>query len=506
MVVQYLISDFETDMDDPNIERMHLEEMEETIHLEEVSTIVVREAPKKGPRIPLDHACKVCGAPASAYLHYGAIVCYSCRAFFRRAIRKQFICRVGDYSCIMEGTRSNRCRGCRYQKCLQVGMKPEMVDAMLKRNPDSGKRRRKAETHVGKVNTQPVFSRPNYPNMGVSRGGVRGSSLNTIQQQQFLEAIEDDPTATTTTTVVVAQQPPSTNIQQQPAAVIGAGGDGGQIIAVPNDDTDEDDDTQKFFVFNKSTQSFEPITIINVNDPNSAAADSSSPNQSPQTNIGGSGSTLVTPSSAVSLSGELGSAIIGGDSGDETIISTPSWVNPSLTTDMVVSSDGGMSLIESYEDGSLMLTTTGQGLGGGGTSSEDEQEEKAMDEALIILRDPIDIVDNRSLQEVNSHITPGTPPHFSTKFTASSTARLLAGGGTATATIPAEWIENIVTDHEEVVQTCSTGVGGAGGTLRTITIASGGNGGVGGVSEEEQLVVCNIADTEVIQEEVIDTD
>jgi len=67
----------ERTMDDPNLEMMHLEE---------VSTIVVgevgEEGMKKGPRIPLDHACKVCGAPASAYLHYGAIVCYSCRAFF----------------------------------------------------------------------------------------------------------------------------------------------------------------------------------------------------------------------------------------------------------------------------------------------------------------------------------------------------------------------------------------------------------------------------------------
>ena len=38
-------------------------------------------------------------------------------------------------------------------------MKPEMVDAMLKRNPDGGKRRRKTEQSLSKVNTQPVFSR-----------------------------------------------------------------------------------------------------------------------------------------------------------------------------------------------------------------------------------------------------------------------------------------------------------------------------------------------------------
>ena len=42
---------------------------------------------------------------------------------------------------------------------IQVGMKPEMVDAMLKRNPEAGKRRKKADPPMGKVNSTPVFSR-----------------------------------------------------------------------------------------------------------------------------------------------------------------------------------------------------------------------------------------------------------------------------------------------------------------------------------------------------------
>jgi hypothetical protein len=224
-------------MDDPH----HLDMM----HLEEVSTIVVGDvdeeaSSKKGPRIPLDHGCKVCGAPASAYLHYGAIVCYSCRAFFRRAIRKHFVCRVGDYSCIMEGTRSNRCRGCRYQKCLQVGMKPEMVDAMLKRNPEGGKRRRKTESSLGKVNTQPVFS----------RSGVLG--------QAHL--------------------------------------DSDTVIPDPSDVTGT---CQKFLVFNKSTQAFEPITIISISE-----------------NIGlDNATTAVDPSAAAAVKAEhlFSEEIHGGD-------------------------------------------------------------------------------------------------------------------------------------------------------------------------------------------------
>ena len=33
--------------------------------------------------------CSVCGSPAAAHLHYGAVSCYSCRAFFRRGQPKQ---------------------------------------------------------------------------------------------------------------------------------------------------------------------------------------------------------------------------------------------------------------------------------------------------------------------------------------------------------------------------------------------------------------------------------
>ena len=37
----------------------------------------------------LASSCSVCGSPAAAHLHYGAVSCYSCRAFFRRGQPKQ---------------------------------------------------------------------------------------------------------------------------------------------------------------------------------------------------------------------------------------------------------------------------------------------------------------------------------------------------------------------------------------------------------------------------------
>ena len=34
--------------------------------------------------LELNQECKVCGSPAPTHLNYGAIACFSCRAFFRR--------------------------------------------------------------------------------------------------------------------------------------------------------------------------------------------------------------------------------------------------------------------------------------------------------------------------------------------------------------------------------------------------------------------------------------
>jgi hypothetical protein len=45
------------------------------------------------PLISRTEKCKVCDEPAAIHIHYGAITCFSCRAFFRRSIQvnKAFI-------------------------------------------------------------------------------------------------------------------------------------------------------------------------------------------------------------------------------------------------------------------------------------------------------------------------------------------------------------------------------------------------------------------------------
>ena len=85
----------------------------------------------------LTEKCRVCSAPAVPHSNYGAVVCFSCRAFFRRGVQQKYQCRqmcTTDNSSCGELNIISRtyCKKCRYDKCLEVGMKPELVDATLK--------------------------------------------------------------------------------------------------------------------------------------------------------------------------------------------------------------------------------------------------------------------------------------------------------------------------------------------------------------------------------------
>ena len=60
--------------------------------------------------------------------HYGAITCYSCRAFFRRSQdrKRPLRCKLSN-SCEIGPDIGKSCPKCRYEKCLQVGMQPHLV-------------------------------------------------------------------------------------------------------------------------------------------------------------------------------------------------------------------------------------------------------------------------------------------------------------------------------------------------------------------------------------------
>eukprot|EP00091_Calanus_sinicus_P018813 TRINITY_DN4422_c0_g1_i3.p1 TRINITY_DN4422_c0_g1~~TRINITY_DN4422_c0_g1_i3.p1 ORF type:complete len:118 (-),score=16.54 TRINITY_DN4422_c0_g1_i3:13-366(-) len=73
--------------------------------------------------------CKICLEPAARHVHYGAMTCFSCRAFFRRSLQSNT---SAKYRCMRQSmcemnikTRKN-CQYCRYMKCLAVGIEPKL--------------------------------------------------------------------------------------------------------------------------------------------------------------------------------------------------------------------------------------------------------------------------------------------------------------------------------------------------------------------------------------------
>ncbi|XP_023349575.1 nuclear hormone receptor FTZ-F1 [Eurytemora carolleeae] len=74
-----------------------------------------------------EELCPVCGDKVSGY-HYGLLTCESCKGFFKRTVqnKKVYTC-VADRNCVIDKTQRKRCPYCRFQKCLDVGMKLEAV-------------------------------------------------------------------------------------------------------------------------------------------------------------------------------------------------------------------------------------------------------------------------------------------------------------------------------------------------------------------------------------------
>lgn len=74
--------------------------------------------------------CPICSNEAGKHSHYGGRGCSSCRAFFRRSVQtkgyERFTCKASQ-SCSIDSKSWKSCKFCRFQKCLQSGMKPSLV-------------------------------------------------------------------------------------------------------------------------------------------------------------------------------------------------------------------------------------------------------------------------------------------------------------------------------------------------------------------------------------------
>uniref|UniRef100_A0A914C4M8 Ecdysone receptor n=1 Tax=Acrobeloides nanus TaxID=290746 RepID=A0A914C4M8_9BILA len=75
----------------------------------------------------LEELCVVCGDRASGY-HYNALTCEGCKGFFRRSINRKAIyyCKFGQ-ECEIDLYMRRKCQFCRLAKCIQSGMRAELV-------------------------------------------------------------------------------------------------------------------------------------------------------------------------------------------------------------------------------------------------------------------------------------------------------------------------------------------------------------------------------------------
>lgn len=67
--------------------------------------------------------CPICGDKISGF-HYGIFSCESCKGFFKRTVqnRKNYVCLRGAVCPVTVATRK-KCPACRFDKCLQRGMR-----------------------------------------------------------------------------------------------------------------------------------------------------------------------------------------------------------------------------------------------------------------------------------------------------------------------------------------------------------------------------------------------
>ncbi|XP_059179695.1 retinoic acid receptor RXR-alpha-B-like [Physella acuta] len=86
------------------------------------------------------NACLICGDRASGY-HYSVYSCEGCKGFFKRSVQKnlQYVCK-DQGMCFINKFSRNSCQFCRFQKCLNMGMRR---DAVREDRSPGGKHRHK---------------------------------------------------------------------------------------------------------------------------------------------------------------------------------------------------------------------------------------------------------------------------------------------------------------------------------------------------------------------------
>ncbi|XP_073433073.1 nuclear receptor subfamily 1 group I member 2 [Dendrobates tinctorius] len=71
--------------------------------------------------------CRACGDRATGY-HFNAMTCEGCKGFFRRAMKRSLrISCPFQNECVINKNNRRHCQACRLKKCLDIGMKKELI-------------------------------------------------------------------------------------------------------------------------------------------------------------------------------------------------------------------------------------------------------------------------------------------------------------------------------------------------------------------------------------------
>ncbi|CAI2351258.1 unnamed protein product [Caenorhabditis sp. 36 PRJEB53466] len=74
-------------------------------------------------------ACAICGTDSTG-IHFGVDACAACSAFFRRTVvlNKDYVCnKGGNCTVVKDGSAGQKCRACRFRKCINAGMDKNSV-------------------------------------------------------------------------------------------------------------------------------------------------------------------------------------------------------------------------------------------------------------------------------------------------------------------------------------------------------------------------------------------
>ncbi|KAI6228356.1 putative Nuclear hormone receptor,putative [Aphelenchoides besseyi] len=140
--------------------------------------------------------CRVCEQPAE-HSHFGGVVsCNACCAFFRRTVaeRKSYRCRR-DLNCVMKKELYKRgCQFCRFQQCLKIGMKVDLVLSQPKIDEFNDEtlgfllRCRRATFVVRHDQTVRLYNGPeHYCNMSNKRKTAKSCTLALKAERRVLE-------------------------------------------------------------------------------------------------------------------------------------------------------------------------------------------------------------------------------------------------------------------------------------------------------------------------------